>query len=161
LQNVRDALMPQIIVTLEEDSKMTRLISCQIIRTFLDNCRKQPELSKIYPEILKRLDDVSHDVRLAAADALTSWFRCINDPETKALLKTNIKVLYQELLVHLDDPDQNIQLAVLDTLKEGGVLYPDLLAKEIEGVVHKHRTPIYCDQLLLHLESTGWSYSES
>ncbi|XP_058013796.1 dynein axonemal assembly factor 5 [Ahaetulla prasina] len=161
LQNVEDALMPQIIVTLEEDSKMTRLMSCRIVRAFLDNCRKQPELSKIYPEILKRLDDVSHDVRLAAADTLTSWFRCINNPETKVLLKTNIEVLYEELLVHLDDPDQNIQSAVLDTLKEGGILYPDLLAKKIEGVVHKHRTPIYCDQLLLHLESTGWSYSES
>ncbi|KAM6424500.1 dynein axonemal assembly factor 5 [Liasis olivaceus] len=161
LRNVEDALMPQIIVTLEEDSKMTRLMSCQIIRTFLDNCTKQSELSKIYPELLKRLDDVAHDVRLAAANALTSWFKCVNYPETKALLKTNIEVLYQELLVHLDDPDQNIQSAVLDTLKEGGILYPDILAKEIEAVVHKHRTPVYCDQLLLHLESTGWSYSES
>ncbi|KAM3826520.1 dynein axonemal assembly factor 5 [Vipera latastei] len=161
LQNVRDALMPQIMATLEEDSKMTRLMSCRIVRTFLDNCKKQPELNKIYPELLKRLDDVSHDVRLAAADALTSWFKCVNDPETKALLKTNIELLYQELLIHLDDPDQNIQSAVLDTLKEGGLLCPDLLVKEIEGVVHKHRTPVYCDQLLLHLESTGWSYSES
>ncbi|KAG8145681.1 hypothetical protein E2320_012178 [Naja naja] len=136
LQNIKDALMPQIIVTLEEDSKMTRLISCQIIRTFLDNCRNQPELSKIYPEILKRLDDVSHDVRLAAADALTSWFRCINDPETKALLKTNIEVLYQEL-----NPSN---FCFVDTLKEGGILYPDLLAKETNIALQSTVTSSFC-----------------
>ncbi|XP_062999555.1 dynein axonemal assembly factor 5 [Elgaria multicarinata webbii] len=159
--NVGDALMPQIIATLDEDSKMTRLLSCRIIRVLLDGCGKQFELRKIYPELLKRLDDVSHDVRLAAAKALISWFRCINDDENKALLKSNIEVLYQELLVHLDDPDQNIQSAVLDILKEGGILYPDILAKEIKAVVQKHRSPSYCDQLLQHIESTGWRYSES
>ncbi|KAF7243014.1 Dynein assembly factor 5, axonemal [Varanus komodoensis] len=159
--NVRDALTPQIIATLEEDSKMTRLLSCRIIHALLDSCGKDFELSKMYPELLKRLDDTSHDVRLAAANALTSWFRCINDDEKKALLKANIEVLYQELLVHLDDPDQKIQSVILDVLKEGGTLYPDTLAKEIEAVVHKHRTPTYCDQLLQHLESTGWRYSES
>nr|XP_028561739.1 dynein assembly factor 5, axonemal isoform X1 [Podarcis muralis] len=156
-----DVLMPKIVATLEEDSKMTRLMSCRIISIFLDGCIKQFELSKIYPELLKRLDDSSHEVRLAAANALLSWFKCINNDEKKALLKTNIEFLYQELLVYLDDPDQNIQSAVLDILKEGGVLYPDSLAKEIEAVVRKHRSPAYCDQLLLHIESTGWRYSES
>ncbi|XP_061455963.1 dynein axonemal assembly factor 5 [Rhineura floridana] len=158
---VEDVLLPKIIGTLEEDSKMTRLMSCRIICIFLHGCVKQFELSKIYPELLKRLDDSSHEVRLAAANALVNWFKCINSDEKKALLKANIEVLYQELLVHLDDPDQNIQSAVLDILKEGGVLYPDIMAKEIEAVVHKHRSPTYCDQLLLHIESTGWRYSKS
>ncbi|XP_066496740.1 dynein axonemal assembly factor 5 [Tiliqua scincoides] len=159
---VEHELMPKIVATLDEDSKMTRLISCQIIGTFLTSCGKQihySELSNIYPELLKRLDDASHDVRLAASSALISWFKCVDDDDKKALLKANIEVLYQELLIHLDDPDQNIQSAVLDVLKEGGVLYPDCLAREIEAVVHKHRTPIYCDQLLLHIESTGWRYT--
>ncbi|XP_042293334.1 dynein axonemal assembly factor 5 [Sceloporus undulatus] len=161
MTRVGGELMPKIIATLGEDSKMTRLLSCRIIGTFLDSCGKQFELAKIYPEILNRLEDTSHDVRLTAAKALTSWFKCINDDEKKALLKNNIRLVYEVLLVHLDDPDQNIQAAILDTLKEGGTLYPDILAKEIEAVVYKHRTPTYCDQLLLHIESTGWRYSES
>ncbi|KAH0631959.1 hypothetical protein JD844_019903 [Phrynosoma platyrhinos] len=161
MMSIGGELMPKIIATLGEDSKMTRLLSCQIIGTFLDSCGKQFDLAKIYPELLNRLEDTSHDVRLSAAKALTSWFKCIDDDEKKALLKNNIGFVYEVLLVHLDDPDQNIQSAILDTLKEGGTLYPDTLAKEIEAVVHKHRTPTYCDQLLLHIESTGWRYSES
>lgn len=64
-------------------------------------------------ELLKRLDDASHDIRLATAKALISWFKCIDDDEKKTMLKTNIEFLYRELLIHLDDPDQNIQAAVL------------------------------------------------
>ncbi|XP_015272787.1 PREDICTED: dynein assembly factor 5, axonemal [Gekko japonicus] len=161
--NVERLLLPQILATLDEDSKMTRSLSCQIIGVFLEVSGKQfqPEkLTTIYPELLKRLDDASHDVRLEAAKALVSWFRCVDD-DKKALLKTNIEFLYQELLVELDDPNQNIQLAVLDILKEGGILYPDLLAEQIKAVLHKHRSPTYLDQLLLHIESTGWRYSKS
>ena len=44
--------MPQVLTTLEEDSKMTRLISCRIINTFLKTSggMTDPEkLIKIYP----------------------------------------------------------------------------------------------------------------
>lgn len=44
-----------------------------------------------------------------------------------------------------------------EVLKEGSSLYPELLTKEIEGVVHKHRTPIYCNQLLQHIQSASES----
>lgn len=40
-----------------------------------------------------------------------------------------------------------------EVLKEGSILYPDLLVREIEGVVHKHQTPVYCNQLLHHIQS--------
>nr|XP_056722598.1 dynein axonemal assembly factor 5 [Euleptes europaea] len=161
--NVEHLLLPEILTTLDEDSKMTRSLSCQIISVFLvvNGKQFQPDkLVTIYPELLKRLDDASHDVRLEAAKALVNWFRCVDD-EKKALLKTNIEFLYQELLVELDDPNQNIQSAVLDILKEGGILYPDILVEQIKTVLHKHRSPAYLNQLLLHIESTGWRYSKS
>uniref|UniRef100_A0A8C3TCU0 Dynein axonemal assembly factor 5 n=1 Tax=Chelydra serpentina TaxID=8475 RepID=A0A8C3TCU0_CHESE len=155
---LEDALMPQVIATLDEDSKMTRLMACRIVSVILNICGKQFDLDKlnnIYPELLKRLDDAAHDVRLAAAQALTNWFKCIRNDDEKSILKSHIEFLYRELLVHLDDPDQNIQRAVLEVLKEGSVLYPELLVKEIEAVEHKHRTPAYCNQLLQHIQSTG------
>lgn len=102
---------------------------------------------------MKRLDDASCDVRLAAAHTLTNWFKCLKDSDVKSAMETHIEFLYQELLIHLDDPDQNIQNAVLEVLKEGSVLYPELLVREIEGVVHKHQTPVYCNQLLHHIQS--------
>ncbi|XP_067407014.1 dynein axonemal assembly factor 5 isoform X1 [Emydura macquarii macquarii] len=155
---VEDALMRQIIATLDEDSKITRLMACRIVSVFLNICGKQfglDKLNNIYPELLKRLDDAAHDVRLAAAQALTNWFKCIRKDNRKSVLKSNIEFLYRELLIHLDDLDQNIQRVVLDVLKEGSVLYPELLVKEIEAVEHKHRTPAYCNQLLQHIQSTG------
>jgi len=66
-----------------------------------------------FPEVLKRLDDASCDVRLAAAHTLTNWFKCFKDSDVKSEMETHIEFLYQELLIHLDDPDQHIQNAVL------------------------------------------------
>lgn len=40
-----------------------------------------------------------------------------------------------------------------EALKAGSVLFPDLLVKETEAVLHKHRSPTYCEQLLQHLQA--------
>ncbi|NXG59967.1 DAAF5 factor, partial [Hemiprocne comata] len=153
---VKDGLMPQIIACLDEDSKIARLMACRIVGVLVKVCGRQfneENFTKTYTEVLKRLDDASCDVRVAAAHALTNWFRCLQDSAVKSAMETHIEYLYQELLVHLDDPDENSQNAVLEVLKEGSVLYPELLVREIEGVVHKHRTPVYCNQLLQHIQS--------
>ncbi|KAF1485179.1 Dynein assembly factor 5, axonemal, partial [Eudyptula minor novaehollandiae] len=157
---VKDGLMPQIIATMDEDSKIARLMACRIVGVFLKVCGRQFDEDKFtntYTEVLKRLDDASCDVRLAAAHTLTNWFKCLKDSDVKSAMESHIEFLYQELLIHLDDPDQNIQNAVLEVLKEGSVLHPELLVREIEGVVHKHRMPVYCDQLLHHIQSAKGS----
>lgn len=66
-----------------------------------------------FSEVLKRLDDASCDVRLAAAHTLTNWFKCLKDSNVKSAMESHIEFLYQELLIHLDDPDQNTQNAIL------------------------------------------------
>lgn len=66
-----------------------------------------------FAEVLKRLDDASRDVRLAAARTLTNWFNCVKDSDMKSVMKSNIEILYQELLIHLDDQDQDTQNAIL------------------------------------------------
>ncbi|XP_071426812.1 dynein axonemal assembly factor 5 [Pithys albifrons albifrons] len=153
---VIDELMPQVIASMDEDSKITRLMACRIVDNFLKACGKQFDEDKFkntYTEVLKRLDDASCDVRLAAAHTLANWFKCLKDSDVKSAMEGHIEFLYQELLIHLDDPDQNLQNAVLEVLKEGSILYPDVLVREIEGVVHKHQTPVYCNQLLHHIQS--------
>ncbi|XP_069503334.1 dynein axonemal assembly factor 5 [Ambystoma mexicanum] len=162
--HVQEILMPHVITTLDEDSKMTRLMSCRIINALLKNSgnRFDPDrLNKIYPELLKRLDDASDEVRVAAVKTLITWFKCITDDYERTTFKPHIEYLYQGLLVHLDDPDRSIQSAVLETLKEGSVVHPALLAQEIEAVKHKHRTPAYCDQLLQHIQSLGHTANPS
>ncbi|XP_054247137.1 dynein axonemal assembly factor 5 [Indicator indicator] len=153
---IKDGLMPQIIAALDEDSKLTRLMACRIVGVVFKVCGRQFDEDKFtntYTEVLKRLDDASCDVRLAAAHTLTNWFKSLKDSDVKSAMENHVEFLYQELLIHLDDPDQNTQNAVLEVLKEGSGLYPELLVREIEGVVHKHRTPAYCNQLLHHIQS--------
>ncbi|XP_026981329.1 dynein axonemal assembly factor 5 isoform X2 [Sagmatias obliquidens] len=156
IQEVQEMLMPQILTTLEEDSQMTRLISCRIINVFLktsDGVIDADKFIKIYPELLKRLDDVSNEVRLAATTSLVTWLERVGNEAGKCYYQSNIQHLYRELLVYLDDPESAIQDAVLEALKAGSVLFPDLLVREMEAVLHKHRSPTHCEQLLQHLQA--------
>lgn len=36
-------------------------------------------------------------------------------------------------------------------LKKGSAVHPALLQSEVEAVRDKHRSPLYCDQLLQHI----------
>ena len=67
-------------------------------------------------ELLKRLDDVSNDVRMAAASALLTWLKCIESLDGKSAYQSSVQFLYRELLVHLDDPESAIQDTVLGKL---------------------------------------------
>ncbi|XP_014651115.1 PREDICTED: dynein assembly factor 5, axonemal [Ceratotherium simum simum] len=156
IREVQETLMPQILTTLEEDSQMTRLISCRIINMFLKTSGgvvDPDKLIKVYPELLKRLDDVSNEVRLAAASTLVTWLQCVGNNDGKSYYQSNIHYLYKELLVYLDDPESAVQDAVLEVLKAGSALFPDLLVRETEAVIHKHRSPAYCEQLLQHVQA--------
>ncbi|XP_069839943.1 dynein axonemal assembly factor 5 [Dendropsophus ebraccatus] len=154
---VQDVLMPQVLATLEEDSKTSRLVSCRIIRALLGFCGQHldpDKLNKIYPELVKRLDDASDEVRITAAKTLGLWFTFIDERYERTTYRGHLEFLYRCLLVHLDDTDTALQATVQDVLKEASVVYPSLLVQEIEAVKHKHRTPIYCDQLLQHIQTT-------
>ncbi|KAM4023908.1 dynein axonemal assembly factor 5 [Anomaloglossus baeobatrachus] len=151
---VQDVLMPQVLATLEEDSKTSRLVSCRIIKCLLGICgpHSDPDkLNQIYPEIVKRLDDASDEVRITAAKTLNLWFKFVDYRYERTTNRGHLEFLYRCLLVHLDDTDTAVQAAVLDVLKEASVTYPSVLVQEIEAVKHKHRTPVYCDQLLQHI----------
>ncbi|XP_075686389.1 dynein axonemal assembly factor 5 isoform X1 [Rhinoderma darwinii] len=152
---VQDVLMPQVLVTLEEDSKTSRLVSCRIIRALLGICGQNldpDKLNKIYPEVVKRLDDASDEVRITAAKTLSLWFKFIDERYERTTYRGHLEFLYRCLLVHLDDADAALQATVLDVLKEAAVVYPSVLLQEIEAVKHKHRTPVYCNQLLQHIQ---------
>ncbi|XP_075686390.1 dynein axonemal assembly factor 5 isoform X2 [Rhinoderma darwinii] len=114
---VQDVLMPQVLVTLEEDSKTSRLVSCRIIRALLGICGQNldpDKLNKIYPEVVKRLDDASDEVRITAAKTLSLWFKFIDERYERTTYRGHLEFLYRCLLVHLDDADAALQATVLD-----------------------------------------------
>ncbi|XP_042361506.1 dynein axonemal assembly factor 5-like [Plectropomus leopardus] len=151
---LEDKLCPQVLSALEEDSQMARLLSCRSLSAILRliGTSLHPEaLNKIYPELLKRLDDSSEEVRSVALQALGLWLSSLTKDYSPELFAPHLQLLFQQLLLHLDDPDSSVQDQVLEILKKGSSVHPALLKREVDAVRDKQRSPLYCDQLLQHI----------
>jgi dynein assembly factor 5 len=156
LLDVMEELLTQLRSTLEDDNRDTRLLSCRIlIHLFTTVGRRldQDRLHNIYPDLLKRLDDGSDDVRVAAAGAFSAYLACFGEQYNVALYRAHLEAIYAGLLIHLDDPDSGIQTAVLETLKSAAHIAPDMLLKEVDLIRHKHRSTTFCDQLTQFIHS--------
>uniref|UniRef100_A0A7N6FGB3 TOG domain-containing protein n=1 Tax=Anabas testudineus TaxID=64144 RepID=A0A7N6FGB3_ANATE len=148
--------IPQVLSSLEEDSQTGRLLACRSLSTILrliGTSLHPDELNKIYPELLKRLDDSSEQVRGVALQALGLWLSSLTKDYNPELCAPHLQLLFQQLLLHLDDPDTLVQDQVLEILKKGSSVHPELLKREVEAVRDKQRSPLYCDRLLQHISS--------
>ncbi|KAK7940376.1 hypothetical protein WMY93_003702 [Mugilogobius chulae] len=153
---VEDKLSPKVLLALEEDSQMARLLACRCVSTLLrivGPSLHSEALNKIYPDLLKRLDDSSEEVRAVALEALGLWVSSLSKDYSPELCTSHLQLLFQQLLLYLDDPDSAVQDQVLEILKKGCVLHPSLLKTETEAVKDKQRCPVYCERLLQHIQS--------
>ncbi|XP_062294779.1 dynein axonemal assembly factor 5-like [Scomber scombrus] len=153
---MEEKLTSQVLSALEEDSQMGRLLACRSLSTILRliGSSLHPEaLNKLYPELLKRLDDSSEEVRSVALQALGLWLSSLTKDYNPELCAPHLQFLFQQLLLHLDDPDSSVQDQVLEILKKGSSVHPSLLQREVEAVRDKQRSPLYCNQLLQHISS--------
>ena len=110
-----EELLTQLRSTLEDDSKDTRLISCRVLLHLFSTVGRdldQDRLHNLYPDLLKRLDDSSDDIRIAMAQTFSAYIECFRDNYDVILYRAHIEAIYNGLLVHLDDPDRPIQQAV-------------------------------------------------
>ncbi|XP_072549719.1 dynein axonemal assembly factor 5-like [Salminus brasiliensis] len=154
--SVEPKLIADLISALEEDSQLSRLLASRSLETLMSitaHCLSPDTCNKIYPELLKRVDDSSDEVRAEALKALSVWFSSLGKDYDPNTCRPHLQFLYQQLLLYLDDPDQRIQLIVLDVLKVGSIADPILLQQEVEAVRDKQRSAEYCDQLLSHIRS--------
>ena len=153
---VEEKLSPQVLSALEEDSPMARLLACRsisIIIKLVGQSLHPDALNKIYPELLKRLDDSSEEVRAVALQALGLWLSSLSSDYSPDLCVSHLQFIFQHLLLHLDDSDSAVQDQVLEILKKGSSVHPTLLKTEIEAVREKQRSPVYCERLLQHINS--------
>jgi len=66
LISIMEELVTQLRSTLEDDDKTTRLLTCRALRhvfTSVGRDLEQDRLHMMYPDLLKRMDDSSDDVR--------------------------------------------------------------------------------------------------
>ena len=114
---------------------------------------------KLYPELLKRLDDASDDVRLTACGPLSALFRAMEYAqiwtEAHNFDKTNYQYLLRGLLVHLDDPSPEIQQAIVGVLSVGMHVDPLVFVPEVLAVRDRHRSPKLCDNLIEEARALG------
>ncbi|XP_068575096.1 dynein axonemal assembly factor 5-like isoform X1 [Cebidichthys violaceus] len=153
---LEEKLSPQVLSALEEDSQMGRLLACRSLSAILRliGANLHPEaLNRIYPMLLKRLDDSSEEVRSVALQALGLWLSSLTKDYNPEFCAAHLQLLFQQLLLHLDDPDSSVQDKVLEVLKKGSSVHPALLRREAEAVRDQQRSPLYCDQLLQHISS--------
>ncbi|XP_069682161.1 dynein axonemal assembly factor 5 isoform X2 [Periplaneta americana] len=102
--------------------------------------------------ILKRLDDVSDDVRLVAVTTLVKLFKPLPTDYCMEISYGHIEALFGTMLIHLDDPDPGFQKVMLDALKELSELNSKHLWEKVNSSLHKFRNVDGCRELLKHTE---------
>jgi len=115
LEVVQD-LLTQLQSTLEDDLPDTRLLSCRLLRQLFTQTGRRvdrDQLHVMYPCLLKRLDDGSDDVRLAASQTFSAYMQCFHGDYDVLLYRAHLEAIYNGLLIHLDDQHADIQLSVL------------------------------------------------
>ncbi|XP_050962477.1 dynein axonemal assembly factor 5 [Labeo rohita] len=153
---VEETLSTQLISALEEDSKLARLLACRSLHSLLRLTTQRlstDSLNKIYPELLKRVDDSSEDVRVEALKSLSTWFSSLGKNYDTQSCRPHLEFLFQQLLLYMDDPDTKIQDSVLEVLKVASAVDRGLLQQQTEAVREKQRSHEYCDKLLQHIHS--------
>ncbi|XP_064172156.1 dynein axonemal assembly factor 5-like isoform X2 [Anguilla rostrata] len=156
LLGVQAELTPRVLAGLDEDSQTSRLLACRSLLCLLRLIGPElhPDcLNTIYPELLKRVDDSSQEVRSVAVSALGCWLSSLGESYDRQTCRPHLHFLFQQLLLHMDDPERSVQDHVLDVLKAGSSVDPELLRQEVEAARDKQRSPFHCDQLLHHLKS--------
>jgi len=163
LQSQLGELMPVLHSCLDDDNSETRRISCSVTTALLRKVGKgglgEERTRKLYPELLKRLDDASDEVRLQSCAPIVAFFESLDYSaiwnQNATFDKANYQYLLRGLLVHLDDPSPEIQEAIFKVLEVGLETDPPVFATEVVAVRERHRSPKLCDQLIEQARAHG------
>ena len=77
MQPVVEDLLTQMLSTLEDDNKSTRVASCRVLAQLFSSygdLLDQDRLHNVYPKLLKRLDDSSDDIRVEVTCTFSAYF---------------------------------------------------------------------------------------
>ena len=155
--------LPVLHTALDDDNVETRRIGCSVVESLLSKLgpsRLESERArKLYPELLKRLDDASDAVRIAVCGPIIALIRAFNYAsvwsEERNFDKANFQYLLRGLLVHLDDPSPEIQAAVKDVLEVAMPVDVAVFVPELLQVKDRHRSPKLCEELIEAAKALG------
>lgn len=107
---------------LDDDDRLTRINSCYVLQALFANddairTIDNDRLHKAYPDLLKRLDDVSDDIRLAICSTLNAYVQAFHGDFNSDLYRAHLEDIAKVLLIHMDDQNSQIQNAVFGKLR--------------------------------------------
>jgi len=141
-------LLPILKSTLGDDDGIIReLVSVSLSKIFeaLPAVLGEQAIDKLYPELMRGLDDGNENVRFASCDALRNFLRCAPAANYRG---TAIEYMVENLFVHLDDPNPGLQEKVYAALVAAVSVDPAVVAKNAEASIFSHRHSKYCKKLL-------------
>lgn len=115
--SIFDRVLPVLLSLVDDRARKTRLYSIRAIYSIVIIGRKLSRLTdehihRVYPVILKRLDDGCDDVRYAAVEALAEVWSAVSENYDVVVSRSHIDALYTTMIVHLDDPEFNFRLVM-------------------------------------------------
>ena len=124
-----------------------RFASVVFIKTMLKYL--QPEMgydqvTEIYPELLKRLDDAQDGIRVETAAAFEYFFDSIEGKWSDSLYDYTVK----QIFIHLDDPNQQIQQAINKVLQKAARVQTDKFLQIAESSKSTFSHPVLCQNLI-------------
>ncbi|CAI5745306.1 unnamed protein product [Peronospora destructor] len=142
-------MLPVLKASINDSDAKTRQLVClalQYLFVALPVCLGEEPVHQLYSEILKRLDDSNDIVRKAACQTFSAFLKAAPKEHFQRPI---INYTLDCLFVHLDDPEPDIQKAVYNVLTETIAIDAPQLAKKAEENRSRHRSPHYCDQLVV------------
>ncbi|ODM95566.1 Dynein assembly factor 5, axonemal [Orchesella cincta] len=139
---------------LDEQLYLNRLFSVKCLGQLFVCCENRLEIdhvNKVYPELLKRMDDENKEVRMASATALSEVYSNLPDEYTVERFKAHLDHAVGVLIVHLDDRDEEIQESVFEALSVIGTICSEVVISNCESFKTKHRSPAQCTRLITKL----------
>ncbi|XP_056631569.1 dynein axonemal assembly factor 5 isoform X1 [Diorhabda sublineata] len=157
LPPVVEDLLPLLVSLLDDPSYRSRQIAVECLTLLKENCRRKniwtlEYLTKIYPEILKRLDDPTDKVRMSALRNLPFLFKDVPENFKNSTFKAHHELIIDTLLIHFDDEEESVQKLVKDVLEEVAKINKKELLNKLERHKSLLRNQKGCEDLI---ESLG------
>lgn len=118
-----DKLVPLLLSLTEDASGRSRLLALDALSLLKTTavkrkCWESDDLVKIYPELVKRLDDPNDSVRICAAKNLALLFKDAPEEFKRENYKGHHELLLDMFLTHFDDDDEDLQKLISECLIE-------------------------------------------
>lgn len=142
-------LLPILKSSLTDDDTSLRemaISSMAIVLDKLPGALGEEAVHKLYPELIKCLDDNFESVRYAACDTLKNFLKCA---PAKHFQGTAISYMVEYLFIHLDDPDPCFKEKIYEVLVGALDIDSNEVIKGAESSLLSHCSRYYCDRLLI------------